>query len=306
MRIMKTIGVMFVSGILVALSVSTASSDENGTGGKTQFDKEYENLLSEAVNTISPSSDQMTIARGLPSTGVLSKHGVAILPFLMEKLATAEQDKVSAVAQYGIVAVTDNVTKRSFYRPQEVVTWWQSAGKDTKQQFTTLYESWQKAVKELTDANKPLLLKSSETVIDAGMNVVTTTNETALGKIYRQIRELGIEILPMLLDITQKGDYTLLPLVSELTDNQVQQFEYPENRVKKFALWWKTNKAAYAIPFPGTTPPAPETPPANDNTAPGGESGGPTPPPPPVLPIEPSAPPAEGGTNPPASGGTQP
>jgi len=309
---MRNIYILSLLLILVTFLALTpkVSCGEEAALTNTTLDKEYDNLI-KALDSFSVSiqSDDEKAVRDLPEVEALSKHGLKVLPFLMGKLQRPEESRLSTSGLFAIREIVHRVTKR-VVAPNDLQAWWESGGKDTREKFDALYESWQKEVKKNTDAGQPLLLKTSEEVIDPERwEIVVKSKETDLGRIYRQMRDLGIEILPILLEDIKKGDHTLFVLVSDLTDGAFHMTPPGppyELETRGFAKWWELNKAAYTIPFPGTTPPAPETPPANDNTAPGGESGGPTPPPPPVLPVEPAAPPAEGGTNPPASGETQP
>lgn len=218
------------------------------------INSEYEALL-KALARPSVWSDSRQAAQNLAKTEIetLSKRGLKVLPFLMGKF---QDESTSSCARTAIIEIASRVTKRNLYKV-DMQKWWQSGGKETPQQFAVLYASWQKAVKELTDAGKPLILKTSEEILNVeNGRIATTEKETDLGKIYRQIRELGIEILPILLEVAQKGDYTLLPMVTELSDNAVRARgavapkTTTEKMTRDFARWWEKNKEKYTIPFP--------------------------------------------------------
>ena len=210
------------------------------------INSEYEALL-KALARPSVWSDSRQAAQNLAKTEIetLSKRGLKVLPFLMGKF---QDESTSSCARTAIIEIASRVTKRNLYKV-DMQKWWQSGGKETPQQFAVLYASWQKAVKELTDAGKPLILKTSEEILNVeNGRIATTEKETDLGKIYRQIRELGIEILPILLEVAQKGDYTLLPMVTELSDNAVRARgavapkTTTEKMTRDFARWWERTK----------------------------------------------------------------
>lgn len=264
---------LLFSLLIVSGSSLVTATGEDQSGKDAELAKEYEDLVKEVTAPViigRSTSDYAMEVRDLATVKELSKHGLNVLPFIMEKFS---DESISVKTRYAIMQIASSVTERKWNKLDDFKSWWKTGGKETPQQFATLYASWQKAVKELTDADKPLLLETSETVLDADtMQVVTKKKETDLGKIYRQIGELGIEILPILLDAAQKGDYTLLPLFAELSDNHSEDYWGPERRTKNLANWWEKNKDAYIIPFPKPSDSAPptsgeSTPPANEAPA---------------------------------------
>jgi len=71
-------------------------------------------------------------------------------------------------------------------------------------------------------------------------------HETAIRYERRRIATLGVAALPLIIKKIEQGETDLIPLVSELTDNQINE----NADVSDVLIWWQTNKNRWTIPFP--------------------------------------------------------
>lgn len=65
----------------------------------------------------------------------------------------------------------------------------------------------------------------------------------AITSARKQIIELGIACIPLMIQKIEKGETDLIPLVSQLTDNSVKN----DASAKEVLDWWKTNKDKWTI-----------------------------------------------------------
>ena len=61
---------------------------------------------------------------------------------------------------------------------------------------------------------------------------------------FQRIKDLGIDVLPLLIDKIQQGDTSLIPAVAYLTDKKVPESASPSECVS----WWAANKAKFTLP----------------------------------------------------------
>jgi hypothetical protein len=159
------------------------------------------------------------------------KLGIPASPYLIEKI----EEGVGALGD----AITI-ITKKRFEKYEQpeyivwdskstataVVKWWPKARKETPQKFRKLYTEW----KNLKNQGKEKEKEEKEKL--------------------EQIRALGIAALPMIIEKVRKGDKELIPIVSKLTNDQVD----PNTSISKCFAWWRDNKQQWLIPFPNKRP----------------------------------------------------
>lgn len=97
--------------------------------------------------------------------------------------------------------------------------WWHGGRKEIPQYFDTLYVRW----KELKDKGK----------------------KDEAEERYQQIRNMGIIVLPYLIEKIAGGDTSLIPTVFKLTDGAVKVDAKPEECIE----WWNKNKEKWYIPI---------------------------------------------------------
>jgi len=98
--------------------------------------------------------------------------------------------------------------------------WWTEFRKQVPERFSTLYGEWQGLKKEG---------KSKEA-----------------DEKFQRIKDLGIDVLPLLVEKVQKGDTDLIPAIAYLTDKKM-----PESATAAECIsWWEANKEKWTLPPP--------------------------------------------------------
>jgi hypothetical protein len=68
-------------------------------------------------------------------------------------------------------------------------------------------------------------------------------------KAWAQIRSLGVDALPWIVEKLEEGEQTLLPLFDDLTDGKaIKPEDVPSDRARLAARWWDGNKVNWTIP----------------------------------------------------------
>ena len=157
--------------------------------------------------------------------------GIPAVPYLMEGIEKGNWALSGAIRE---------ITRKRFEeyeRPADyrggsqdyaklIVQWWPKARKETPNQFSQRYSQW----KSLKSQGKQD--KSKEKL--------------------EEIRALGIASLPIIIEKVKQGDNELIPIVSKLTDGQVD----PNANTSQCVSWWQQNKEQWLIPFPNKKPKA--------------------------------------------------
>jgi len=157
--------------------------------------------------------------------------GMPALPYLMEKIEKGNWALSGAVGK---------ITKKRFEeyeRPKDyagdsksyakvVIQWWPKGRKLTPQHFGQRYSQWK--------------------------NLKGEGKEDEAKKKSEEIRSLGIAALPVMVEKVKEGEKELIPLISKLTDGQVD----PNASPSQCFAWWQDNKEKWLIPFPNNRPTA--------------------------------------------------
>ena len=144
--------------------------------------------------------------------------GPKAVPLMMQKLDERE-DPYGAILW---VAVRD-ITKKQFSKdelfklnPRDLWgKWWQDAHETTPKQFVDLWREWR-------------------------------TLEQQQASLLKQARDLGILVIPSIIERLKQGETELIPLLSELTDGEVKPEWLPDQCLE----WWDRSKDAWNVPHP--------------------------------------------------------
>jgi hypothetical protein len=206
------------------------STLQDNTGVNKIFQQEYESYLKASKKDYeeSPVRSSSLGPRGLKYMHNIAKMGPKALPNLIEKL--------EKTGDLGLNFPIILITKKSFIKsewPQGrygdstteaklFIEWWDIGRKQTPKYFAERYSKW-KILRE--QGNE----KESEAKAE-----------------LENIRALGIAALPMIIEKVKQGDKELIPIVSKLTDGQVEE----NASIPQCAAWWRDNKQKWLIPFP--------------------------------------------------------
>jgi hypothetical protein len=230
-RSLIVILIALVSSVIVFILIilGRPNTQENENQNIT-FQKEYEAYLkaSKIDNEESPVRSSSLGPRGFKHMHNIAKMGPTVLPDLIEKLENT--------GDLGLNFPIILITKKSFLRsewPQGrygdstteaklFIEWWSTGRKQTTQYFAERYSKWKKLREQGNE-------KESEAKEE-----------------LENIRALGIAALPMIIEKVEKGDKELIPIVSKLTDSQVEE----NASIPQCTAWWRDNKQKWFIPFP--------------------------------------------------------
>jgi len=203
--------------ILIILGQSTS---QDNVGVYKIFQQEYESYLkaSEKDFEESPVSSSSLGARGLKHMHNIAKMGPKVLPYIMEKVTQTKDmnftlplsiitGKRFLKSEWPGGKLSGSRTKVKLY-----ISWWSNGRKLTPLQFNERYAR----LMELRDADK----------------------KDEVSECINEIRKLGIAALPMIIEKVKEGDKELIPIVSRLTDGQVEE----NASISQCATWWRDNK----------------------------------------------------------------
>ncbi len=126
--------------------------------------------------------------------------------------------------------------------------WWTIDRANTRAEFERVYTRW----KELKAKGDLLMTYDSITIsYDDTQKMVVTKKEqkrTELMQVYTDLKNMGLDLLPLIVEKLQAKDYDLLPLFSELANYGGRNASPPDARAKSMLLWWDNNKERLVIP----------------------------------------------------------
>lgn len=184
------------------------------------------------------------------------KLGPPVLPLLMEKLT----QRRSTLLYYPI----STITKKRFVADEWprgklgdsrgavdlYLLWWQAGVEMTAARFERLYAEWKKL-----KAGRTVLGYYEHVYDDSSKGIwMHRRKETEAGELLDAIKALGIAALPCMIEKIKEGDYDMLPIIADLTDEasgRVQPLAIGtvEERAQFCLQWWEKNKDWWTINF---------------------------------------------------------
>jgi len=225
--------ILFVS--FVCISILSGQTTINSAENKKEiFEQEYRAYIDamKLDNKEFPLRSTSYGPNSLQHLHKIAKIGISVLPYLIEK-ATETEDMNLGLPIYIMTRKTftrsewpegklgDSRTKVKLY-----INWWGNGRKLTPQQLGQSYSQWKK--------------------------LKTEGKEKEAKEKLEEIRALGVAALPIIIEKVKQGDNELIPIVSKLTDGQVD----PNTNNSQCVSWWQQNKESWLIPFPNKKPKA--------------------------------------------------
>jgi len=179
--------------------------------------------------------------------------GAPALPLMIAKMEQSPDEAV--MLEYAVQRITfkvfamDELPKEKVgdehARAELYIKWWKEGRKSTREQFEKVYADW-KALKK--DGETPL--SNQELVYDNATKTIVRRGDarTPFAVDYDKMRNMGIDVLPLIVEKVQAKDYDLLPLFGELTGGRAQFKGDLEARAKSLLNWWEKNKERVQIP----------------------------------------------------------
>jgi len=132
-----------------------------------------------------------------------------------------------------------------------VIHWWDHGRRQTPAKFEEAYREWMALLRKGEVRNRPLW---REEVVYYPESVARRKVNTPLGDAYEAMRDLGIDVLPLIVEKLRAGEFSLLPLLAELTDGWAFNGAVagvPLDAEAQFAIgWWERNKDKWLLPPP--------------------------------------------------------
>lgn len=245
--VLEIIGLL--GAIVLALVMWTPAQSNRDDHLKALFDARYEawqGRLSSREFLLR--GDFLDAAVSCPEFRNLADLGPKVLGYLMDKLAEGHSPVL-------LLAVLNIVKLRGPAQPHELLAWWHEGEPGVRRRFDDLRQQW-----HLRKGGVETELWRVATLYhDPDHCLFTRRREmTDAGRAYQAIEDLGIAILPLLVEQFRQGDYEFVDMAYALTDNQPPlPREIPltaERKATAFLAWWEENKQDWLIPWPEPRP----------------------------------------------------
>ncbi|HOX39203.1 MAG TPA: hypothetical protein PL033_14560 [Candidatus Brocadiia bacterium] len=185
------------------------------------------------------------------SVSRIASMGPAIVPLLIAKI---EADRKAALLSW----MVPNFTHKYYNEPLDAwgtgdryLKWWREERKMMPKDFAEAFIRWQNAKKTTL-----YLTEGGAYFDDTGKVVSCSMKSTELGIAYDQIANLGIDVLPIIVEQFSKGEYDLYPVfwrvVGKVSNGRVktQRSDILDERIKFTLQWWEANKQDWLLPPP--------------------------------------------------------
>ncbi|MHB0937611.1 MAG: hypothetical protein ACYDCO_06140 [Armatimonadota bacterium] len=181
--------------------------------------------------------------------------GPRAAPLLAEQMLAAATPREGAALAEALARVTDKRIPRAQWpegkyldpvvRLDLYTRWWKDGRGQTSAEFDRLYARWKE-------------LKAQGLVFVRDVYVVTYDDETKtvvpkrdlqrteLADVYDALENMGIDILPLIVEQFAAKDYDLLPIFRELT-HIVPRGRNLDEKVAYCVKWWEANKGEWLI-----------------------------------------------------------
>ena len=193
-----------------------------------------------------------------PEYVALTKLGPEVVPVIIKKIQT-DKNGSSGLAEV-IGAITKVRITQDKWPPQATygdvfLLWWNVYRKQTAETYATLKKKWHELLVSDTierSYNRLPRLWENEMVYDyqtAALMEIPRQRLTELGKTYFAIKDLGIDVLPLIVADVKKGDSELLPIFFDLTQYKMgDSFTPAKTRMESALKWWELHNDEWTIP----------------------------------------------------------
>ncbi|MGI6459702.1 MAG: hypothetical protein ACOX5J_06340 [Candidatus Hydrogenedentales bacterium] len=196
--------------------------------------KQYENPFS----SIMTQKDFDAIYTNNPAWRKMLDLGVEAVPLLIKKMETHPRavTLVKDITKWRY-HINRTGTPGSFVWTVEEFPDERKTSGGPRLDYTRLFERWWVEFRPQVPQRFAALYKEYNSLKDQGKK------EEAEQK-FQRIKDLGIDVLPLLIDKIQQGDTSLIPALAYLTDKKVPESASPSECVS----WWAANKAKFTLP----------------------------------------------------------
>jgi hypothetical protein len=198
---------------------------------KNLFEQKYQNwveYIAKPEVMLSSSSDSYVNNEAFNE---IVRLGPMVLPYLIDKIRQKEEESkwlpiaIKKISKFKVEAKWDKMQNKFVYNDfpdlaaeENVYVYW-----------------WEKERKLIP--NRVLKLYNDRQLLKTQKNINGVKQEDL------KIKELGIAVLPFLMDKIRDGNTDLIPIVSELTDGKIAE----SSTVVECLAWWSKNKSEWNI-----------------------------------------------------------
>ncbi len=221
----------------------------NGKSQEKDFEKEFEEKYQAWKEYISQpeimlDSDSTTRIE-CKEFSALRNLRIDSIPFMIEKM---KEDKVAYHYLGDPVSHILKLKIESIYIKEETKFIYPDYPEVKDNEHIIIYW-WTKGYKK-TDS----LFKKYYTLYVQSRNISIFLSQKSTRYYYFKIRDLGIQVIPLIIETAKKGDDDLLKLLPYLTNNNISKEKLSETKsreekVKYCEEWWEENKEDWTIPF---------------------------------------------------------
>ena len=237
---------LVLGGVCLLGGLCLRAGAEAVTEVRMQFDQRYA-----AWDTWCGAQTTKTLAAG-PEFNSLVTLGPPAAAYFVEKMGKATPRQAAALAE-GLARITKKrfpAAVVSADTPEQLVQayqqWWTEGRKGTRAAFDACYARWKDA-----KAKSNLMMSVESTTItfdDVTKTIVKkpTHEVTDLQRAYDELTDMGIDILPLIIDKFHANDADLLPLFADLTHTGAKGKNAAE-RAQNQCRWWELHKDAWLL-----------------------------------------------------------
>lgn len=239
---------MKLKNLTVFLYICIFAICVNGMNQDNDFEKEFEEKYQAWKEYISQPEIALLSYSGprfeCQEFEEIIKLGIPALPFIIKKMEaeTKRQFLWKAFTEFSKIKIDgkyDKVQNKVIFpdypewdeKEQICLYWWYEGYKKTDSLFKKYYTLYVQSKK------KSIFFSQKSTRY-----------------YYFKIRDLGIQVIPLIIETAKKGDDDLLQLLPHLTDKNISDEKLSktksrEEKVKYCEEWWEENKEDWTIPF---------------------------------------------------------
>jgi len=251
MRLVRLLPTALLLGVAGSLPGCATAQPAPNPGSNTQdeirttFEYHYQEWKVHCRSVAS--SSELSTYLDSPHYKAMVDLGPRALPYLVEK-----REEAAGVVPIGWawIQISGVIPDPSVYpwARETIGGWWKAGPQRIKERFQQLVEEW----KSLQNSGLVTLSPEGKHLDPETREAITGNEGTDVAQTYRELRALGIAVLPWVVERLEEGDDDLLWLVGMLTHGESGPAAGvpAEDATTSCLSWWQDNKDRWTIPWP--------------------------------------------------------
>lgn len=213
-----------------------------------ELKEKFDDLLKKARQFRSWESNPRVVLAKNPALQEMIALGPPCLPYLMEVIHQKDVDAYMLLwvaAEMLKIAPEPVAASKSATFREWLDGKMRTGYEEAEKEFVTLREQWFETKRRTDKAT----LWHDVTMLDPEFKVLRTQRQlTPLGKVYTQIQDLGIFVLPRLMEELRKGEYDFLPIIRHLTKGAAHaEAGRAVDMAKTSLAWWAEHRSEWIV-----------------------------------------------------------